>query len=371
MLLQLLPFKAVTPDKPICFSTLWLVIGLSAIVLILEFSTPPDYVFGYLYIGPILLANARLNRKATLTITLVAAVLTMLNLWLPTGHEVRASTLASRLIAILALVVTGVLSDRNRVYAEEIAQQQARLHAQEQLASIRENFASTLTHDLKTPLLGAIETLKAFQKEKFGAVTSDQQKVLATMVRSHKTSLQLVETLLDVYRNDTKGLKLQLEPVDLVVIAEETIDTLTGLAYSRQVHICLGYGDSDFRKSFWVKADAFQLRRVFTNLITNAINHSLRGSRVEVVLESQATYQVVKVIDTGLGITAEELPKLFERFYQGDSTRQAKGSGLGLYLTRQIIEAHGGIIWAEDCTSGGALFGFRLPAFPFQPLSSK
>ncbi|MBV8883267.1 MAG: HAMP domain-containing histidine kinase [Chroococcidiopsidaceae cyanobacterium CP_BM_RX_35] len=370
MLLQLLPFKAVSPSKTIHFSTFWLIVGLCAIVLVLEFSTPPNYVFGYLYVGPILLSNARLNRKATLMITLVAAVSTMLDLWLPGGHEASASTLANRLIAILALMVTGVLSDRNRVYAQKIAQQQAKLHAQEQLASIREDFTSTLTHDLKTPLLGAIETLKAFQQEKFGAVTSAQQRVLATMARSHRNSLQLVETLLDVYRNDTRGLELQLKPVDLVVVAEEALDTLTDLASARQIQIRLGYGDSDFRKSSWVEGDAFQLRRVFTNLITNAINHSVRGSQVEVVLDSQASYQVVKVLDTGLGITAEELPRLFERFYQGDSTRQAKGFGLGLYLTRQIIEAHGGIIWAEDRASGGALFGFRLPAFQ-QPLAPK
>jgi two-component system NarL family sensor kinase len=72
----------------------------------------------------------------------------------------------------------------------------------------------------------------------------------------------------------------------------------------------------------------------------------------------------VKVLDNGPGITEDELPYLFERFYQGQSDRQAKGSGLGLYLTRQIIEAHGGTIWAENRKPQGALFGFRLPAVP-------
>ena len=76
------------------------------------------------------------------------------------------------------------------------------------------------------------------------------------------------------------------------------------------------------------------------------------------------------LLKPGLGITAEELPRLFERFYQGHSARQAKGSGLGLYLTRQIIEAHSGTIWAENRLPRGALFGFRLPAYPFQPLLS-
>jgi len=363
----LLTQKTVLSTKNSRLSPFWLIIGLFTVVLGLEYSTPPDYVFGYLYTGPILLANSRLSRAATFKTTLLAGILTILNLWVPGGYPIRASTVASRLIAVSALVVTGVLSDRNRRYEEAIAQQQARLQAQEQLVSVREDFVSTLTHDLKTPLLGAIETLKAFQQAKFGVVTSAQQKVLATMARSHQTTLQMVETLLDVYRNDTEGLKLQLAPVDLVVVAEETIATLADLASNRQVYICLGYGKSDFRRFVWVNGDALQLQRVFANLLTNGINHSLRGGWVEVVFESHASDHIVKVLDTGLGFTAEELPYLFERFYQGHSDRQAKGSGLGLYLSRQIIEAHGGTIWAENRSPHGAIFGFRLPASPFQP----
>ena len=104
--------------------------------------------------------------------------------------------------------------------------------------------------------------------------------------------------------------------------------------------------------------------RVFVNLLTNGINHSPRGGKVEIVMEYYVGYQVVKVIDSGLGITADELPHLFEGFYQGHSDRQAKGSGLGLYLSRQIIDAHGGIIWAKNKLPTDALFGFRLPAIP-------
>lgn len=368
MLLRFL--KRNTSCNHLRLSALWLIISLFAIVLALEFSTPPNYVFGYLYTGPILLATSRLDRAATFYTTVVAVVLTILNLWIPSGEVIEPSTIASRLIAVMALVVTGIISDRNHFYSLALAQQQAKLQAQDQLSTIREDFASTLTHDLKTPLLGAIETLKAWEEGKFGAVTPTHHKVLSTIVRSHESTLQLVETLLDVYRNDTEGLKLQLAPVDLVSIAEETIATLTDLAGSRQVYITLGYGASDFRKALWVKGDALQLRRVFFNLLTNGINHSLRGGKVEVVLESQSDYHVVKVLDNGLGITAEQMPHLFERFYQGHSDRGAKGSGLGLYLTRQIVTAHGGTIWAENRSPTGALFGFRLATLPFQSLSS-
>lgn len=340
----------------------WSIAILFAIVIALEFSTPSEYLFGYLYTGPIILANSRLSRLGKLQITLVAVVLTVLNLFVPPGETIALATVANRSIAVMALGVTGYLSDRNQQYQEAIAIAKAQLQSQQQLASIREDFVSTLSHDLKTPMLGAIETIKAFESAKFGDVTPSQQKVLQTMARSHKMSLQLVETLLDVYRNDTEGLKLQLAPVNLVALATEVIATLADLSAARRVYISTSYGESDFRRSLWVNGDAVQLQRVFVNLLTNALNHSSRGGKVEIVMASHSNYQVVKVIDSGLGITAGELSHLFERFYQGNSDRQAKGSGLGLYLSRQIIDAHGGIIWAENKLPHGALFGFRLPA---------
>lgn len=290
----------------------------------------------------------------------------MLNTWIPGKFVSEPSTVASRMITVLAIVVTGLLSDRNRIYQSELAQKQAKLNAQEKLAQLREDFASTLSHDLRTPLLGGIETLKAFLNGQFGEVQPVQHTVLTTMIRSHQTSLQLVETLLDVYRNDTQGLQLKLAPANLVTIAEEVAASVFDLAHSRRVHLSFNYGESDFRKYLWVSGDALQLKRVFANLLTNAINHTPRGGKIEVVLEAHPSYQIAKVIDTGSGFTPEELPYLFDRFYQGHSDRQIKGSGLGLYLTRQIIEAHGGRIWAGNHPPQGAVLGFRLPALPFQ-----
>lgn len=354
-------------SKNLHYAKTLLILVLFVVLGVLEYSTPNDYVFGYLYSGAILLVNTWFGKVATLQATFAAVSLTMLNAWIPGSAVIRVSTITSRAIASMALIVTGFLSQRLRRSQEAIALTRTKLEAQEKLARLREDFASTLTHDLKTPMLGAIETLKAFEQEQFGAVLPAQQKVLATMSRSHQTSLQLLETLLDVYRNDAEGLKLNLAPVDLAVLAEEVTTTVTQLAASRRVYLSFSYGDSDFRQSLWVNGDALQLQRVFSNLLVNAINHSRRGDRVEVVLEAQASYQIVKIRDTGAGILPEHFPYLFERFYQGHSDRQAKGSGLGLYLSRQIIEAHGGIIWAENRIPTGAMFSFKLPVLPFQP----
>jgi len=350
--------------KKLLVKPFWLIFTLFTIVAILEFATPPDYVFGYLYIGPILLINAHFGRKATLQATVIACILTLLNIWFPSQEMVRTSTVASRIIAVLALFVTEFLSNRNRIYQQVLLQQEAKLQAQEQLASLRENFASTLTHDLKTPLLGAIETLKIIEQGNLSVML--QKTIIATIIRSHQTSLQMVETLLDVYRIDSEGLKLELAPVNLVKIGEDVAITLMGLASSRRIHISFNCDNSEFRQFLWVNGDTFQLQRVFANLLTNAINHSPRGSKIEIVWEPGSSYHVTKVIDNGAGITPEELPYLFERFYQGHSNRQAKGSGLGLYLTRQIIEAHQGTIWADNRQPNGAIFAFRLPALSVQ-----
>ncbi len=347
----------------------WLIVGLFAIIVVLDFFTPPPYALGFLYTGPILLASSRLNRSATVQATVMATGFTLLNLFIPKAEWMNSSSLMNRLLMALALIVTGWLSDRNLRHEEAIARHKAQLQAQEHLASVREDFVSTLTHDLKTPLLGAIETLNSLQQEKYGAVTAAQQKVFSAIARSHENSLELIETLLDVYRNDTEGVRLKLAPVDLVAIAEEAIATVSELAAKRRVEINLTFGESNAR-ALWVNGDALQLQRVFSNLLTNAINNCTRGGKVEILLESDFNYQVVKILDNGRGITPDELPRLFDRFYQGHSDRQSMGSGLGLYLTRQLIEAHGGTVWGKNRFSSkeatsrsqrGASFGFRLP----------
>jgi two-component system, NarL family, sensor kinase len=352
------------------YSAIWLIALTFVVVILLEYSTPSEYVFGYLYTSSILLANYSLSTKTIRRVTLIAIALTIFNLFFPHFEHHRLATIANRLIAVIALAVTGWLSIRNRYSEEAVARSQAKLRTEQQLTALREDFVSTLTHDLKTPLLGAIETIKAFQNQQFGKITPTQAKVLTMMSNSHLSSLELVQTLLDVYRNDTEGIQLKREAVDLSAIASVAIANLTSLATVRQIYIILTYGESNFRSRFMVNGDALQLQRVFNNLIVNGINHSPRSGKVEVQLTNDNQFYVVKIIDSGTGIRATELPHLFERFYQGgsDSTkdsfssRASTGSGLGLYLARQIINAHGGTIWAENHLPQGAVFNFRLPA---------
>lgn len=370
----------ISPPKRLLLSNLrqnWgLVGGLVALVSVLEFSTPIDYVFGYLYVGPILLASARLGQSATRTITEIAVVLTLLNLWVPGRDAIEPATVANRAITVLALVISALLSDRNRQFQRAITRQEVQLQAQEELIHLREDFTSTLAHDLKTPMLGAIAAIDSLQRERFGPLVPEQGRVLKVMKQSQQASLQLLETLLDIYRNDSEGLRLDLAPLDLGGVIETAVRRLSPLAADRQTSIRMFYGPSGFRQNLWVNGDGLQLGRVFDNLLLNAIQHTLRGSQIEIQLTSEGNQHRVLVLDGGLGIPPEVLPRLFDRFYQGPGDlapqgyrqrQQATGSGLGLYLSRQIVTAHGGRIWAENRSPTGAAFGVQLPAKSLPP----
>lgn len=356
-------------------SMIFLVVGF------LEFSTPPPYVFGYLYIGAVLLASARLSRRETLAVSGMAVFLTLLNLVVPGVAEISLVTLANRTITVLALVVTGVLSDRLQCYEAALNQKQLQILAQSQLAKVREDFVSTLTHDLKTPMLGAIATLEALQQERFGSLNPRQRRTLEVMERSHHNSLRLVETLTDIYRNDNHGLELHYGPLDLRDLANSVMAELTALSLSRQVTMRLTSGRDHSYQSCPLEGDALQLRRVFSNLLVNAIHHCRRQGTVEVEIVRRGDRYQVRIRDEGQGLDETDLQHLFERFYQGTSDRQAKGTGLGLYLSRQIVEAHHGRIWAErygdsDAQGSqplGAVFVFELPT-PVQeslPISAR
>jgi two-component system, NarL family, sensor kinase len=155
---------------------------------------------------------------------------------------------------------------------------------------MRKDFVSTLTHDLKTPLLGSIEAIKLLQAGQFGSLGMAQQQVLETMLNSHKSSLELVKTLLDIYRYDEEGIKLDLAKIDLVTILDRTIVSLTSLTIARNVYIVSNYNNFDFRQKSIVTGDRLQLNRVFTNLLINGIDHSPRGSKIEITLERDDRY---------------------------------------------------------------------------------
>lgn len=240
-----------------------------------------------------------------------------------------------------------------------------------QIARQREDFVSRLTHDLRTPLIAADRMFNLFLEGALGELTPQMQEVIPSMIRSNQNLLQMVNQLLEVYRYEAGAKSLTFSAVNLQDLLQEVVLELRPLATAK--NIALGFatacGPTTFTR-FEVAGDRQELRRVFTNLVGNAIKFTDRGA-VKVALgyvppdpakdpfPNQA-WLVIRVKDTGPGIPVAEQATLFQRFRQGNHTRS--GSGLGLHLSRQIVEAHGGTIEVESLVGQGSAFVVRLPA---------
>lgn len=222
---------------------------------------------------------------------------------------------------------------------------------------LRDDFVSTLTHDLRTPLLAAIQTLTFMLDRSLGELSEKQEPVLETLVQSHKELLGLVNALLEVYKYEAGRQQLIFDAVDLRAMVDQICKELAAMAHSKQQTL-----ENHLPATLpTVTGDKQELRRVLVNLIGNALRYTPQGSHVQVLGQAQDGTLTLTIADNGRGIPAEDLPKLFQRFSQGTSRQRSSGSGLGLYLSRQIVEAHGGRIRVESVEGQGCRFSVLLP----------
>ncbi len=241
----------------------------------------------------------------------------------------------------------------------------------------QEDFVMRLTHDLRTPLVAADRMLGLFHQEALGALSEDMSEAVDSMVKSNSNLLQMVNTLLEVYRHDAGSKTLTFVPCNLREIVDEVIHELLPLATERGLTLIAEMDQSETAKSgnqpitATVMGDRMELRRVLTNLVGNAIKFTDTGwvkvRLVEPLAINPATNSnptipsvMLEVSDSGTGVALEDQPTLFERFRQGNHKRS--GSGLGLYLSRRIIESHQGNIQLESESGKGSAFTIYLPA---------
>ncbi len=229
--------------------------------------------------------------------------------------------------------------------------------AQKETERLRDDFIATLTHDLRTPLLAAIQTLKFFLDGSLGTLEEKQKVLLSTMLQSNEDLLGLVNALLEVYRFDSGKLELCKTVFSPKILVEQCIEELLPLAEKKNINLELV---CDFDDKLEVYADKGELKRVITNLCGNAVNYTNKDGCIKVILKAQSGDLIFSVEDNGNGIPQADIPHLFMRFSQGTSRKRSTGTGLGLYLSRQIIEAHGGKIWVESKLNKGSEFTFLL-----------
>ncbi|MBP6704446.1 MAG: HAMP domain-containing histidine kinase [Vicinamibacteria bacterium] len=223
---------------------------------------------------------------------------------------------------------------------------------------LKDEFLGTLSHELRTPLTAIVGWAHLLKRGQLSP--AETTRAVDTIIRNAAAQNQIIDELLDVSRIIAGKLEMGLQPVDVAAVVQEAIGTVSPAASAKGIHLELAHRSTDSV----VTGDPERLRQAFWNLLSNAIKFTPRGGRVGIRVETNGQNVEVIVNDTGLGINPDFLPHIFERFTQDDSssTRHSRGLGLGLSITRQLLELHGGSIAAQSPGVGkGSTFTARLP----------
>jgi signal transduction histidine kinase len=217
----------------------------------------------------------------------------------------------------------------------------------------RDEFLSVAAHELKTPMTAAkIATQLLHRSLQKTTLTPSQERAIATLQTQIARQARLVSNLLDAVRLGEKRLDLELEQVDVATLVRSSVELFEAISEQHQFSV-LGPDE------LTAEIDSLRIEQVITNLLDNAVKYSPKGGAIEVTLVPTQTTFVLSVRDHGVGLSADQLTKVFDRFYQAHPNRS--GLGLGLYITRQIVERHGGTLYAEPPPDGGTRFVVSLP----------
>lgn len=249
---------------------------------------------------------------------------------------------------------------------ERTAQLEQKMQELQELNQIKDLFLHAVTHDLRTPVMGWLMVLKNILNNASEQLTIPvSRSILERMVQSSDRQLYLINSLLEVHASEIHGIVLHREPVQLSQLISSIIAELDPLLAKNQANLTnLVPNNLPI-----INGDANQLWRVFENLIANALNHNPPGlcltlsATVETELNSPITNSLIRITlqDNGVGMSQETCAHLFELYVRGSHKRRSTSIGLGLYLCRQIIIAHGGEIGVNSTPGAGATFWFTLP----------
>jgi PAS domain S-box-containing protein len=281
-------------------------------------------------------------------------------LWL----EAAISPLLERSVVWVARDITWrkrTEEERRELLASE---QEARRRAEE-ANRIKDEFLSTVSHELRTPLnaiLGWAWLLTSGNLDKDREAT---RRAVGAIERNAKAQSQIIDDLLDVSRIITGKLRLKMRRVDLAQVIEAAVDAMRPAVEAKEIRLdCLPTSDA-----VPVSGDPSRLQQVIWNLLSNAVKFTPPQGRIEIRLERAGTQAQISVKDDGIGIRADFLDYVFDRFRQADSstTRQHGGLGLGLAIVRHLVELHGGTVQAASAGEGkGSTFTVQLPLTPLR-----
>lgn len=229
-----------------------------------------------------------------------------------------------------------------------------------ELDDMKSEFVSIVSHELKTPLTSMKEAANLLMEGVGGKLEEKQMRLVSIMEQGINRLLKIISDLLEISKLESGLVQLQLESHDINDIVSGFISEIKPYADTRGISINAHY----LPKGCMAFVDRNKIVQVLTNLTHNAIKYSDQGSDVDVRIYQRDTDIIVEIEDHGRGIPEEDIPLIFEKFYQSKATRGHSGIGLGLAISKSIIDAHGGRIYAKSSVGRGSVFTFSFPVHP-------
>jgi signal transduction histidine kinase len=223
------------------------------------------------------------------------------------------------------------------------------------LDQMKDEFLEMMSHELKTPLTSMSSFVQLFLDGKLGELREQQRAGLGIISEDVKRLEGSVDKIMDISRLKSGVIKPVIKNLRLQEVIQSAVESLKPLAENRQIKIT-----KKTTKLPMVRADRMLLYKVVLNLVDNAIKFTPQNGEVSIETEVEDSHVIVKVKDTGIGISEESMHHLFTKFFQVDHS--TPGPGLGLSICKVIVEAHGGKIWVESQLGRGSTFSFTLPA---------
>jgi len=241
-----------------------------------------------------------------------------------------------------------------------------------ELDQVKDEFISIASHELRTPMTAIKGHLWMLKEGRGGKLTKMQAEYVQNAFEGTERMIRLISDMLDVSRIEQRAMHLDKKNIDVCNLIKEVIEELSVRA--REAGVALN-GPKAARKAIMVRADWDKMNEIFVNLISNSLKYTPRGGKVEVLVAVKRESVEFCVADTGVGIKRKDRPKLFKKFGRLSSSltkaAEAGGTGLGLYISKSLVQAHGGRIWVEDNKGGGSRFCFTLPYGKYKKRTGK
>jgi signal transduction histidine kinase len=239
-----------------------------------------------------------------------------------------------------------------------------------ELDRLKSNFLATMSHELRTPLTSVIGYSEMMLEGLGGPLTAEQREYLGIIMEKGENLLQLITSILDITKIEAGRVRLVLSEVDLAQVMRDAVSTV--LPHGRKKGLTFAVEAAPTLPK--VHCDREKVRQCLINLVSNAVKFTPAGGTVTLAArEAPANRVEVAVIDTGIGIPAEHLAKVWDVFYQvdGSSTREYGGAGLGLAIVKSFVEAHGGEVHVLSQPSRGSTFSLVLPVRAAAPVAAR